>query len=756
MRFQKQITDKLFLNKILVVDAATKPSRPDPVHHIVVVDVSGSMSDDLPDLREQLKAKLANLIGLDDTLTVIAFSGRSQVYTLFCGVDAPSLDKLQEIKGSIDRWLRPIGFTAFREPLEAALAAAKKSAPGMANSLIFMSDGQDNQWSKEYIMSAVKELAPVLGAATFVEYGYNADRQMLNEMAAAVGGKVIFAEDLPSYQIALDTELKRTVFGVPRREFSVADAIESKVFSFDQGDGELKVYTVDGDGKVFVPETTRSLYWLTDAKLPAAPNIQDFESPVYAALSVFSAMMRPKVVKALLRFLGDVYMIDSFSGCFGKQRYTDFQQKSLAAVFDPSERYTKGRDNSYYPDGDTLTVLEFLAMIGGEDRVLIHSDKFNYRRISKKRDSSISVSDDELYRLMSDIDSMRGAGTVDGLAKVKEQIERIILMKSGLKFMPNDAPTVGYPVDDLVLNKDRANVSMRFVIEGWVNLAGFDDGAFADSGIPYIFPTHIYRNYAVIADGILNIPVMHMRMSNKLIVKLSSLLLQGRVPLGFVEDLGDGTSLVHLKKLPIVNDNMVERSSARELFESELSLANLKAKIKVFKSFREVKASDDKFVQLYGLDGAEKLERLGLSSRGFIPAPSFAPASDKYMTRELRVSLSGLSSLPSVDYVKERLAAVGMDGLKIAQRMMADALVDVERIKASGGDFYKTIDERLSALDAMAKSISIEIAKKKFAILVGQEWFVEFSSLEDNEMALKWNGIDVKCKVEMKEVEVEI
>ena len=58
--------------------AAAPPPAPEPTHHIVIIDCSGSMSGELPRIREQLNEKLVSLLGPDDAISIIWFSGRGQ------------------------------------------------------------------------------------------------------------------------------------------------------------------------------------------------------------------------------------------------------------------------------------------------------------------------------------------------------------------------------------------------------------------------------------------------------------------------------------------------------------------------------------------------------------------------------------------------------------------------------------------------------------------------------------------------------
>jgi hypothetical protein len=93
-------------------------TAPKNVNHIFVVDVSGSMHYDLPLIRKQLKNKLPSLLNENDTITIIWFSGKNEAGILKEEVEVKTLKTLDDLNNAIDRWLVPIGLTAFLKPLE--------------------------------------------------------------------------------------------------------------------------------------------------------------------------------------------------------------------------------------------------------------------------------------------------------------------------------------------------------------------------------------------------------------------------------------------------------------------------------------------------------------------------------------------------------------------------------------------------------------------------------------------------------------
>lgn len=129
--------------------------KPLPTNFIFAIDVSGSMSGDLGYIRTQLKNKLPQLVKESDTVTIVWFSGRNDAGILMEEVEIKSLKKLQDINAAIDRFLKPVGMTAFHKPLvlaKEAIQRIKKNRLEGVFSLIFLTDGGNNDCSWSDVM----------------------------------------------------------------------------------------------------------------------------------------------------------------------------------------------------------------------------------------------------------------------------------------------------------------------------------------------------------------------------------------------------------------------------------------------------------------------------------------------------------------------------------------------------------------------------------------------------------------------------
>lgn len=471
----------------------------------------------------------------------------------------------------------------------------------------------------------------------------------------------------------------------------------------------------------------------------------------YAAVSLFSTRMNSNVVFPLLRALADKALITDYGSCFGKQRYRDFADAAREATFDPAKRFKAGYDPNAVPKDDAFTVLHFLKVLSSDDsnRVLLDSKDFKYSRI--------------------------GRPAVPVVEKDKDGNDL-----PGLEFETSDAPD-GYSVSNLVYNEERPNVSIQVRKEGTVDLSKRLKGSGFEKKIPKQFKTFIFRNYAIIRDGIINVERLPVRMTAGTVKQL----IKDGFPLDAVQGLDGETQdkavarlkkasddrpvsfVVDLKALPVVNRNMVKAVSAKTLFETDWALTKARATQKVLNGLKKEKfpRESEGFKILYGEDGATWLkDTCAITDHGgFGPKTVKGEATDQYMGKELKVELKGLSSLPSVKEAREKIAS----GKTTARHeLLRPALKAVEEFEASDvlakakdkDKVYEAwLDDQLTDAKIQVKKLLHTMSQLCFGVVVGQVWFQEFKSIDENTYTLTTpEGVVVACKVEMKEIPVEV
>lgn len=787
MTHHYQVSSDVHLVHHTVSKVAPKVTAPAPTDHILIIDCSGSMSYDLPKIREETKRKLPKMLGEKDTLSIIWFSGRGEFGVLLEAEPVGTLTDLQQVGKAIDRWLVPVGLTGFKEPLIEAAALGDRLAkknPQHVRSVMFFTDGCDNQWSNKDVLDAVVQTAGKVQSCTFVEYGYYANRNLLASMAQKSGGSLIFAEDFPRFEPQFENVIRRKVSGAKRVEVTLEwEPLEGFVYALV--DGDLTTYEVE-DKKAHVPEDLKEVFYLaappkTKKTAAFAENgaqiAPEAMSALYGAVSLYAVRMKPDIVYPLLKMLGDVRFIREFSGCFGKQKYSAFMDAAKGAAFDKTLRLTDGFNPDLVPREDAFTVLDILNLLQEDDtaRVLLDHPDFQYSRIGRGRiDSVDQLTPEEQAKVEALTLEMNKTKDTKKIKDLMGQIQAITNKPEALKFV-RKIPRTGLSVDGLTWNESRPNVSFRVKIPGEIDLSNRQDTAPKGSEIPTVFPCFVYRNYALIKDGLINVAKLPVTVSPSTYAKLVEEGVVSSTPV-----TGDTVTLVlDLTKVPIINRKMIKALSAKAFFETSYELTKARAAQKVYKDYAKnllPEKTSQGFSDKYGEEGAAWLKSLGITDyNGYQPPHTIqAESKDVYMGKELDVALKGLSTLPKVTDVKAKLMKVGADGtiewlqapkLNATGALMADAVKEIESFLAS--DIYRKAADQPAVLKAWldgqtraaikkTRGLIFDVAQATFCTIVGQVWFKEFSSIEENTWTLTTSAGPVACKVEMKEIQIPI
>jgi hypothetical protein len=345
------------------------------------------------------------------------------------------------------------------------------------------------------------------------------------------------------------------------------------------------------------------------------------------------------------------------------------------------------------------------------------------------------------------------------LKKLTARLDEITNKPEALKF-EETKDGEGYPVSSLTYNEERPNVSILVKKSGIVNLASRKD---KPTSVPVEFGTFIYRNYAIVKDGLVNVETLPTKLSAKTIEALTAQVKAGKLAADVFKTKGrvvEGTYqpdevVIDLTKLPIINAKAVGSCSAKALFTAEYELTKAKAAQKVYNSFlKEMKPEgkkSDGWEAQYGTEAAAWLKEQGFTEySGFAPKSVVADAVDFYMAKEMSVSLKGLASLPTLKDVKDRMAK---GKLTASAGLMAQFVIEVENETHGYAEpsAVKLIEQKVEAQKAKVRDLIFQKATALFAITVAQAWPSEFRSLDDNTLTMSFDGSDVECKLDMLE-----
>ena len=723
-----------------------------PVNHIFVIDCSGSMSYDLPKIRKQLKNKLPSLLKQNDTVSLVWFSGKGEFGTLVEKVHINDVLELRQLSDAIDRWLNPIGCTGFVEPLQEVKEISSVEELVQDNSvysMMFLTDGCDNEWHRSEILSASEQLKSLLSNAVFVEYGYYCNHSLLTDMANATNGTVIFAEDFDKYDPIFDGICTRKLSD---KKVEVEVGSPAKGFVWSVSDTGAVSYKVE-DGKVYVPEDVDAIYWFDENATVSATEKMDWK-PLYQGLSALAMNRESEFVKKQLSDIGDEALYNQYANAFGKQNLYDFAEKLIQAGSNSKLRFTQGRKVGLKPNENAYTVLQLLNELREAD-AQINLEKLQYNRIGRGTEMSDELTKAETEALSESIANSSNLREIKAHTDAAAQLAQ---ERAQMKFASkNKHPRIS----SFSYNETRPNVSMLVNIEGTVGLPSD-----APSALPHDFPTSVFRNFTVVRDGMVNIAKLPVIISQPTVDKLKakgvpmtieddSMRVNSQSSVLFATPNPNGIKCtIDLRSMPVINAKMVKSVSAQALADNLYENMKCKAAVKVYKGFLDELEPPEKSAGIkdqYGEDCAEYLKSLGITDGGFSPKTKQAEATDKYMAVEMAIKFKGLSTIPSYNALLKKLSSG--KALTAGEELLKPAYDECVAKKASmpQKDFIGWLKTNIKTTNKKAGNLYEKAIEDKFSIVVGQTWF---SDLDLNNPTLVSNGVDVTF--EIKDTEVEI
>ncbi len=151
---------------------------------------------------------------------------------------------------------------------------------------------------------------------------------------------------------------------------------------------------------------------------------------------------------------------------------------------------------------------------------------------------------------------------------------------------------------------------------------------------------------------------------------------------------------------------------------------------------------------------------------GWSPKKVQSESSDSYVAISLEVKIKGLSKLPSLDKVAEKVLEVNGDESKltISEGLVYDAMKELDELKkvnetvsvinAELADQY--MQTAIESLNVQKRGLMKDKAKQIFSLVASRKWFKEFKSFDENKLTLNLGGRAVDVTFDYKEVQVDI
>lgn len=700
-----------------------------PTNHIVIVDCSGSMYYTLPNLREDLKNKLTSMIGADDRLSLIYFSGRNQSDFIFKNYEVKNAVELSNVKSSIDRWLQPIGVTAFQKPLEIALTAIDKN---FFNSIVFMTDGYNNDCSTADVFKALEAIKPHIDATYFVEYGYYVDSKLIGQMAENVGGVVVNADSFQDLVVKIEQSLK----GITAPKIKM-DAPATYSFGLTT-DNDVIVYKADDNNVIYVDGETKGLFWGTtggtllgeEFALEVADNNSIALTDQYTEQLVLAygnfVLGRFNEAEQLLFEIGDIALIEQYSKAFGKQKINDFKTQLLSIIKNETPLFESGREQNYSVNPDAYTVLELLNDLTNDEGALVYTShpNFNYKRVSAKR---LVNNKPDMKQLLNEAASI-------------EEIEEA-LNAEGTKFEYDD-PNEGSPFAALSFHSSRVNVNFTTSRKGKVKNLPANKWNLTE------YPSRQTKSYNIIKDGILNLSSLPVTISNELRAKLIT---SGVSIISQVDINGNAVYLIDFSNLPVVNKRMVSEMNSQEFANTVFKLEEQKAAQKVFRYY-DKQVNEKVLVEDEELN--EFLKGIGITYNGYNPSSTKAPSTDCYFAPVLELKIKGLSSLPSIDAVKKKIAE--NKALNFSDSLIKKYIDLYEKTMAASGNDASVLKRLTETVIKQKRQTEYEVAQRVMSLILSRGWFTDKDGFDDTSVTIATDFGDVQGTLSFTDEEVKI
>lgn len=647
-----------------------------PVNHVYIIDVSGSMHSSLPEVRSHLKNSIGLSAKENDTFTVIWFSGRGQAGVICENLSVNDLLTMNAIHNAIDKYISPVGLTAFADPLN--IANALKLKPGRINNLVMMTDGYNNGSTLEEIMSELDILPSKFHCITFIEYGFYADREMLATMAKKVGGSHLFADRIENYSNTVDT----AVTSVPRvKNVDVRVNKAAKHVIFPYG-GQIRIVPVevgeDGLGYASVPADVDRVHSIVPKDVLSKHLSED---RLYLILYYAVKEGLDDLVWNCLGALGDVDLVQMYQNAFTKQELSAFEKAVELCILEPEgNRFRKGMDKSIVPQHNAPTIFNLLgALIDANAELVVSSPMWSYQRTSR-------------------------ASTTENVLP---------------KFIPD--PVASIPMSNIALSSERPNVSIQTVQHGVVELPE------NEFGLKRV-PSKITRNYTLVRDGIKNVTSLPVTFDESYLHLVDTF---G----GDIISLNGGRAYVvfDLTRIPAINRRGLEDVDLQSLAKKVAELEDSKVVTKVLKYLKDTRYPDaigsksEKMASTYGEEAAKWLSSIGVRDYGFSPVGTTqVEATDEYPAIAMKISVAGFSSIPTIAKVVEKAKQIEEDVKKSGSSRKKLNLVETSVMRwldRCDSFSLEEIEAELKKRISTSRSIQSEIASAVATLILGRKWF---------------------------------
>lgn len=704
----------------------TESTSVDSIHHIHVLDRSGSMYNEISRLIDNVKQTITEMAD-NDKVTIIWFSSHNQCKVL---VKNSSKDE-KELFALLDSIKSTVGATCFSTPMrEVNEVIEDLQALNHNFSVTLFTDGDPVvPWSEKeeenLVFAELKKMKDKVLAVNTIGYGIYYNQDFLRNIAAeSAFGNAIHSSQINEYvsifhhnyerisDLVMDSAELTAPTGTDVLYLNttstkmVRDTGYMKMSRLEKRKNQFFIVG-DGDFKFDFNGETVDTAQLTNEV--AESTLTNF---YYAyAYELHYAGYRQEALEILANNIKDKYFIDRQLNAFTYNEVGDFRKELRKAVIKPKDnRYRDGESpDNYVPKEDALCVMDILGILSEGTNYYIPSKNYQRVGVEVKDEQNIFTANNEEIRSL---------------------------------------------VKDFTFNKKHMNVSISFTVNGKVTI----NAKLAKShNLPKEVDSKIYRTHTIIKDGNLNMQSIEVVLDQKTFDKFSTLIAENGVNFMSVKAKEENGHRVEidLSKLPTVNRTYVNESgnidnivdTVEKTTELEIKQKVLNHYIKDIKSHNVTAAITGKYIGLTE-DQMEILKAHGLDkdfTYGGVDNVKQEPV-DFYESRILEFYLKGFSTIPSVNDVQKKFS----EGKKLngPGQIMNDYILDLsKRMTSVGLTLGNTTADVKTFLEKELEQIKTELFKErvkmnsmKIAKVLTGDWFAELEVDDKGNQTYTKNG----------------
>lgn len=711
------------------------------IHHIHILDRSLSMTYEINELINNVQETIKH-INDNDLLSIIWFSSENQFRTVIKG--AKKFDKLDDI---LNKLRSTVGTTCFSDPLKEVSEIVDEFESIMPISITIFTDGQPvvshgEAEEKRRIFIELEKFKDKVIAINTIGYGNYYNEEMLKDISGfSQFGVFKHSTQINEYIDIFKNnhETIKNVIPSPvfiegneifylNRKFTTSKYHYMKLSSIDSNKNQFFVIV---DNEFSLQE---KIYRFNELEIES--NQKTIANFYYTyAYNKYYEVKRKDSLDSIFQ-IRDKYLIDNHFKAFTFDECSLHQNELKKALFEPSNRFKDGvcDDNyiskNYIATDKDICVMDIIKILSNMNALWVpfHKDLDKYNRITKQAKSEFDL------------------------------------------FTKDDIEVVS-PMEDLVYNKSKSNVSLRVVIPGSIKLNPVQA---KKVGLEPVYKTHKFRNFTLIKDGNLNIKkIMCLILESeydllKVLIKsfVESYYEKGKKCdfTNLTETLNDNKYyrvIIDLSKFPIINREYANDSTnIDKIFDKTLEITELEAMQKLlnyhikgleqYTHLQKIGEFKDKTK-----DQLDLLKEHGIRSDGSYSAPGSErdknELCDSYYTREIEFYISGCTSFPKVEELLERLK----NGKKLTTSMEIlnqQNIILSKMIKDDGFDeSMKTVKYRdyligkLKEVKYRLNMFRNDLSILKMAKLLTGDWFEGLKVDDKNNQYYEKNNFKMIC-----------